>query len=328
MNETNPPGDYGVVAESGVLRMERLLPGPIERVWSFLTDPQLRGRWLAAGPMELKPGGAVQMTFRHSQLSHEKQAPERYRGAEGASFKSEVLRCEPPHLLSFTWPQGDGIAPAEVSFELFPRGKQVLLVLTHRGAKDREELAGSAGGWHTHLGVLSAVLADREPPGFWSLHAQVEPEYRRRILDEGKAMGPVVTVRRRFHAPAERVFDAFLDPAIARQFLFATQGGTMLRAEVDARVGGRFCFVERRAAGDAEHHGTYVEIDRPRRLVFSFSTDVAVEGDRVSIDIVPVDGGCELQLTQNMRPEWADYAKRTEGGWTMILESLSRVLGD
>ncbi|MDP9145448.1 MAG: SRPBCC domain-containing protein, partial [Actinomycetota bacterium] len=141
-------------------------------------------------------------------------------------------------------------------------------------------------------------------------------------MNDEQHTGPVVRVKHPFMAAsAERVFDAFLDPAIARQFLFATPEGTMLRAEVDPRVGGRFCFVEGRAQGDAEHHGTYRVIERPRRLVFSFSLDAAVEGDEVSIEITPDPaGGCRLQLTHRMRPEWAEYADRTQDGWTKILE--------
>jgi uncharacterized protein YndB with AHSA1/START domain len=147
-------------------------------------------------------------------------------------------------------------------------------------------------------------------------------------MNDEQHTGPVVRVKHRFiAAPAERVFDAFLDPAIARRFLFATPDGTMLRAEIDARVGGRFCFVERRAQGDAEHHGIYRVIERPRRLVFSFSIDATEEGDEVSIEFTPeATRGCRLQLTQCMRPEWAEYAGRTQAGWTKILETLDRVL--
>ncbi|MGH2550447.1 MAG: SRPBCC family protein, partial [Thermomicrobiales bacterium] len=137
----------------------------------------------------------------------------------------------------------------------------------------------------------------------------------------------IVQVKREFVASPERVFDAWLDPARAGKWLFATPGGEMLQVEIDARVGGHFLIVERRPDGDADHYGTYLEIDRPRRLVFLFTTErYSVEGDRVTIDIVPTSSGCELTLTQVMSPQWIEYADRTKSGWTMILESLVREL--
>jgi DNA-binding transcriptional ArsR family regulator len=49
--------DYGVVTEPGTVRLERVLPGPIERVWAYLTESVQRRKWLAVGPMELRVGG-------------------------------------------------------------------------------------------------------------------------------------------------------------------------------------------------------------------------------------------------------------------------------
>jgi uncharacterized protein YndB with AHSA1/START domain len=139
----------------------------------------------------------------------------------------------------------------------------------------------------------------------------------------------LVRVTRRYGSSAERVFDAFLDPARAGRFLFATPAGQMVRAEIDPRVGGRFNFTDRREGGDAVHVGEYLEIDRPRRLVFSFSVDdFATDADRVSIDIVPLETGCELTLTHEMKPEWAEWADRTTAGWSGILEGLAAVLGE
>jgi uncharacterized protein YndB with AHSA1/START domain len=137
-----------------------------------------------------------------------------------------------------------------------------------------------------------------------------------------------IQVCRRYEASPERVFDAWLDPAKAERFLFATPNGRMLRVEIDARVGGRFCIVERRGDQDAEHHGTYLEIDRPRRLVFTFAPEKdAKDPARVAIEITPDGGGCELVLTQEMGAEWAEYAERTKQGWTSIAEGLAAALG-
>lgn len=132
-----------------------------------------------------------------------------------------------------------------------------------------------------------------------------------------------VTVTRHYVASAERVFDAWLDPKRAGQWLFATDEGEMVRVEVDPRVGGHFLFVDRRKDGDAKHYGTYVEIDRPRRLVFDFSVEnYDTDVTRVTIEIEPRGTGCELTLTHEGVP--SEYAEQTQGGWTMILGNLDR----
>jgi uncharacterized protein YndB with AHSA1/START domain len=137
----------------------------------------------------------------------------------------------------------------------------------------------------------------------------------------------ILTVARDFTAPAERVFDAWLDPEMAPLFLFATPDGEMIRCEIDAQVGGRGLIVERRPSGDAHHRLKYEVIERPTRLVFLFSADPAEDGEwtRVSIAIAPMASGCALTLTHEMDPQWAAYEAQTRSGWTMILDSLCRI---
>ena len=137
---------------------------------------------------------------------------------------------------------------------------------------------------------------------------------------------PSVTVRRHFDASPERVFDAWLDEKTAGQWLFATPTGQMVRVEIDARVGGRFIVVERRDGEDVEHTGEFLEIDRPRRLVMTFGVPkYSANMTRITIEITPSGGGCELTLTSdNLEPEWAE---RTKQGWAMILDELARTRG-
>jgi len=137
----------------------------------------------------------------------------------------------------------------------------------------------------------------------------------------------ILTVTRDFAASAERVFDAWLDPALAPQFLFATPDGEMIRCEIDARVGGRALIVERRTNGDAHHRLKFKVIERPMRLVFLFSADPAEDGQwtRVTVAIVSSLAGCTSTLTHEMDPQWAVYEAQTRSGWTMILDSLGRI---
>jgi uncharacterized protein YndB with AHSA1/START domain len=132
----------------------------------------------------------------------------------------------------------------------------------------------------------------------------------------------VVRVTRRFSGSPQRVFDAWLDASTAGKWLFATPSGQMVRVEIDPRVGGRFNFVDRRDGEDIEHTGEYHEIDPPRRLVFSFSVPkFSSENTRVTIEVAPLEKGCELTLThENV---YRDYASRTEAGWTNILAALA-----
>lgn len=131
-----------------------------------------------------------------------------------------------------------------------------------------------------------------------------------------------VRVERHFEFSAERVYDAWLDPKRAGRWLFATPTGQMVRVEIDARVGGVFVFVDRRNGEDVEHKGEYLELDRPKRLVFKFVVPrYSPIYTRVAVDIVPAGGGCDLTLVHDgVLPE---YTEQTLSGWTAILAGVA-----
>jgi uncharacterized protein YndB with AHSA1/START domain len=175
-------GGYGVATGPDSLRFERLLPGPIERVWDYLTDPDLRGQWFAGGPMELKPGGKMTLTFHHSKLAAAHvEPPERYRAMKDAvSVHGVVLACEPPRRLVFRW--GEDEAADVAQFVLAPAGDQVRLILTHSRLKTRADMANVAAGWQTHLSILQDKAAGRPPRPFWSIWKGLEAEYEQRLV--------------------------------------------------------------------------------------------------------------------------------------------------
>jgi uncharacterized protein YndB with AHSA1/START domain len=141
------------------------------------------------------------------------------------------------------------------------------------------------------------------------------------------AKGETITVEQKFATDGGNVYDGFLDPKLARKFLFTTVGGEMVRAEIDAQVGGTYTFVERRGDVEVLHTGEYVELVRPSRIVFTFG--VPQFSDAVStvvIEIAPIGEGCVLTLTNSGLP--AEWAEKTKTGWAEILLTAEKVLAD
>lgn len=134
-------------------------------------------------------------------------------------------------------------------------------------------------------------------------------------------------VRRRLQATAQQVFDAWLDPEVARRFLFATPGGVMKRVEIDARVGGRFVIVEQRGEVEAYHTGMYLALERPQLLLFSFSVDPTLaDASRVRIEINDEGDTCEVVLTHELDRKWEAYLERSRAGWSKMLDSLDATI--
>ncbi len=143
-----------------------------------------------------------------------------------------------------------------------------------------------------------------------------------------------VRITREFHAAPERVFDAWLDPEKVRAWMRMALvdgglSGDMRRVEVDARVGGHFTFSDMRMGEEAVHWGTYLEIDRPQKLVFTWFTSKEDERENssiVSISIVPNGNGCLLTLVHDMDMKWSEYKDLVTAGWTRMVDMQARVL--
>jgi uncharacterized protein YndB with AHSA1/START domain len=170
--------EYGRAMGPDTVRLERLLPGPIDRVWSYLTDSRLRATWLAAGDFDLRIGGRIELSFDNDSLSPGAGPPEKYKDPT-CSFYGQITRCEPPRVLAFTW--GSTKEPSEVTFELEPRDDQVRLVVTHRRLHDHREKVSVASGWDAHVGILIDRLNGVAPQPFWPTHTRLEREYEARL---------------------------------------------------------------------------------------------------------------------------------------------------
>ena len=166
---------FGELMEPTTLRIERLLPGPIERVWDHLTDSDLRSKWLAAGEMEPTIGAPFELVWRNDSLTD--PPGERPQGmSEEHRMRSRIIEIDPPHRLTFAW-EGSG----DVTFELEPQGEEVLLTLIHRRLPSRAMMLGVSTGWHAHLDLMAARVRGEEPGPFWDGWRRLREEYDRRL---------------------------------------------------------------------------------------------------------------------------------------------------
>lgn len=140
----------------------------------------------------------------------------------------------------------------------------------------------------------------------------------------------IVTVTRAYSHSAERVFDAWLDPAMIGRFMFGPhlREEQVLHLKTEARAGGTFSFLVTRQGQAIDHIGRYEVVERPRRLVFTWSiAPEPIDASRVTITIVPHRTGCELTLSHELAPGWEEHAERTKGGWTRMTDELAKALG-
>lgn len=175
MSDVATLDDFGVLTEPATLKIERLLPGPIERVWAYLTESELRRKWLAAGEMEMKAGAPFEFVWRNDELSDPPgQRPPGF--PEEHRLECRITEVDPPRKLAITWGNTGG-----VTFQLEHKGKDVLLTLIHRRLPDRATLLNVSAGWHMHLDTLVARINGAEPKSFWTGWSRLKGEYEARI---------------------------------------------------------------------------------------------------------------------------------------------------
>ncbi|MBJ7439249.1 MAG: SRPBCC family protein [Sphingopyxis sp.] len=175
MNIMTANHDYGVVTEDATLTLERLLPGPVERIWSYLVDSDLRRQWLATGAMEQKVGTPVDLVWRNDELTDPPGARPDGMDAEHR-MTCEILEISAPHRLAISWGSTGG-----VTFMLQEKGDDVLLTIVHRRVEDPSVLLNVSAGWHAHVDVLEAKLRGTEVTPHWDNFVRLRGEYAPRL---------------------------------------------------------------------------------------------------------------------------------------------------
>jgi uncharacterized protein YndB with AHSA1/START domain len=132
-----------------------------------------------------------------------------------------------------------------------------------------------------------------------------------------------VHIERTFHAPAQRVFDAWTSEEVMRRWWQVERHWETSEAQVDLRVGGEVRVVMRDPDKDVEYGGggRYTEIERPTRLAFTWIWDDDTRRTLIEIDFEEHDGATTVRFTHSGL--WDEEAVRShEGGWGAILDNL------
>jgi len=175
MNDMATPDAYGVLTEPTTLTIQRLLPGPIERIWGYLTQSDLRRQWLASGDMDLCVDAPFELVWHNDELTQPPGTRPEGFSAEH-HMQSRIVEVDPPHKLVFSWGER-----GEVTFELQPKGERVLLTVIHRGVPDRSVLLRVSAGWHMHLDVLASITTGQTPGPFWDGWIRLQADYDHRM---------------------------------------------------------------------------------------------------------------------------------------------------
>ncbi len=171
----SPDTAYGVVTDATSLCFQRRLPGPIERVWPYLADSDLRRQWLASGEITPTLGSTFELVWRNDALSAaDDPRPEGF-GAESRALCT-LTAWAPPHTLAFSWP---GVGEVHIELRSVNHG-EVMLTLTHTGCREAGLRLMVAAGWHVHLDILVARTTGAEAPSLWRAWHQLKADYAQR----------------------------------------------------------------------------------------------------------------------------------------------------
>lgn len=136
-----------------------------------------------------------------------------------------------------------------------------------------------------------------------------------------------IDIKHTFSFLPETIFDAFMDVSTAQNFLFRTETGKLVNAEIEPELGGSFVIIEQRGDIRAEHFGTFVEIEKPQKISFVFSVEKdSSDSSYVEIFFTKSADGCQVQLTQDIPAEHHDLKDKIKSGWASILETLDKYL--
>ena len=134
-----------------------------------------------------------------------------------------------------------------------------------------------------------------------------------------------VNVKRTINAPIEKVFDAWLNPETLAQFILPMPGMPEPNVENDAKEGGEFTIVMHVGEDEVPHAGKYLEINRPNKLVFTWSSPYSTDDSTVTLNFSEIENNKTVVELTHIKFLDEEARSDHEGGWTNILVALNNL---
>ena len=135
-----------------------------------------------------------------------------------------------------------------------------------------------------------------------------------------------LNISKTINAPIEKVFDAWLDPTMLTQFILPAPGMAQPQVENDARDGGRFSIIMQVGDERIPHSGTYLTLERPHRLAFSWESPFSTDDSIVTLVFDAIDSTTTRLDLSHIRFINEEARDSHEGGWNNILDQLAQLI--
>ena len=258
------------------LVLRKLIPASREEVFAAWSDPAGMRHWMCPGDTQT---AEAQIDFRVGGSFHILMKG----GKDDTDHTGEYQVIEPPSKLSFTWISKSTESKATlVTIELFERGDQTELILTHERLPSAERVRQHKGGW--------SQIADR-------LAQYLE---QATAIAETRIVAHEVTLNA---SPAE-VFEALMDSAQHSKFTGAP-------AQIDRKLCGVFSLYGGQITGKT------LEVEPNRLIVQAWRAENWPKGhySQVTFTLEAVESGRQTQLSLMQTGVPADKFEDINQGW-------------
>jgi uncharacterized protein YndB with AHSA1/START domain len=134
-----------------------------------------------------------------------------------------------------------------------------------------------------------------------------------------------VEIKHTYAARPEAVYNAWLDKDLVQQWFGPGLGDTE-PVDLEAKEGGTFRIVQVREGQPIGHYGTYLQLNKPGFISFTWSMEGADANDTVRVKIDETATGSLVTVTHEIDEEWKEYAESVHTAWLTIMQKMDSLI--